>query len=420
LECALAHARKLGLTTKNVDGYAGHAEWAAPDVDPKAPIVGVLAHVDVVPAGDGWNSPPFAAEIVDGKIVARGALDDKGPAVAGLFAIAAVAASGLAPSRRIRLILGADEESGFECVKHYFAHEEMPATGFTPDAVFPIVYAEKGIANAVVSGPLPDGLHLTLKSMRGGSRPNMVPDFAQAVVQSQGPVESVVARLNSVVGVQAVPMEDGAGVRIAAKGVAAHGASPTEGVNALGVLFDALLMLEHEEQAEAIKRLRDWAQDTTGAALGIAGSDPVSGSLTCNLGLGELAHGHFVLTFNIRYPIDWDSSVLRARLAAGLAHTGFSLKELSDQPPLYVPLDDPLVATLLAVYRAETGDHTSEPQTMGGGTYARAMAKGVAFGPAFPGATGPGPHQANEAWAIDDLLKAAKIYAKALCRLAVS
>ena len=83
LDNALGVAAQHGLTTKNLDGYAAHAEWAAPGVAADAPIVGVLAHVDVVPPGDGWTHPPFGAEIDDGKIYARGAIDDKGPAMAG-------------------------------------------------------------------------------------------------------------------------------------------------------------------------------------------------------------------------------------------------------------------------------------------------------------------------------------------------
>ena len=116
-----------------------------------------LAHVDVVPAGDGWTHPPFGAEIDDGKIYARGAIDDKGPAMAALWAILAVKECGVPLTHRLRLILGADEESGFECVKHYFAHEEMPVTGFTPDAMFPLVYAEKGHCQRRPDPPCPAG-----------------------------------------------------------------------------------------------------------------------------------------------------------------------------------------------------------------------------------------------------------------------
>ena len=425
LDNALATAAGQGLATKSVEGYAAHAEWTAPGVAADAPIVGVLAHVDVVPPGTGWSHPPFGAEIADGRIYARGATDDKGPAMAGLWAIAALRACRVPLTHRVRLILGANEESGFECVKYYFAHEEMPVTGFTPDAMFPLVYAEKGIANAVLTRPAPpEGERIHLESLHGGERPNMVPDTAFAILNDgPQPWAAIVARLNAVVGVTTEEIdggrEDGKRLRVTAKGISAHGSTPDNGVNAVAVLCDALLLLDHQEdQVDVIQQIQKWAGDTKGASLGIAGEDDIAGPLTCNLGVAEIADGKASLTFNIRYPVTWNSETLRERLTQGIDSSGWTLSELTDQPPLYVPQDDPLVATLLEVYRTETGDMTP-PKTMGGGTYARAMTKGVAFGASFPsGESGGGAHEKDECWPIDDLIKATKIYAKALARLA--
>jgi len=420
LDYALRVTERYGLTSKNVDGYAAHAEWTAPGVAPDAPIVGALAHVDVVPAGEGWSHPPFGAEIHNGKIYARGATDDKGPAMAALWALLAVKECAVPLTRRIRLILGANEESGFGCVKHYFAHEEMPVTGFTPDAMFPLVYAEKGIANAVLtrSAP-PEGGPIHLASLAGGQRPNMVPDTAEAVLQNPSPRAAVVARLNAVVGVTTEDMESD-NLRVTAKGVSAHGSTPENGVNAVAVLCDALLLLDHQEdQKQVVQRIHAWASDTTGGTLGIAGRDDVAGPLTSNLGVAALEDGRVSLTFNIRYPVMWNSETLRACLEAGIAGSGWSLDSLTDQAPLYVPLDDPLVATLLQVYRDETGDETA-PLTMGGGTYARSMRKGIAFGPSFRDAdpADGGAHEKDECWPVEHLIRAAKIYARALARLA--
>ena len=273
LDYAVSVGAKFGLTPKHLDGYAAHAEWTAPGVAADAPIVGVLAHVDVVPAGSGWSHPPFGAEIDNGKIYARGATDDKGPAMAALWALLAVKECAVPLTRRLRLILGANEESGFGCVKHYFAHEEMPVTGFTPDAMFPLVYAEKGIANAMLTHPAPpEGGTIHIVSLAGGQRPNMVPDAAEAVLQNPNPRAAVVARLNAVVGVTTEDVEGG-GLRVTAKGVSAHGSTPENGVNAVAVLCDALLLLDHQEnQRRIIEQIHEWAGDTAGATLGIAGA----------------------------------------------------------------------------------------------------------------------------------------------------
>ena len=388
LDNALETAAALGLATKNVEGYAAHAEWTAPGAAADAPIVGVLAHVDVVPPGTGWSHPPFGAEIADGKIYARGASDDKGPAMAGLWAIAALQACAVPLSHRVRLILGADEESGFGCVKYYFAHEEMPVTGFTPDAMFPLVYAEKGIANAVlIRSAWPEGERIHIVSLTGGERPNMVPDTAEALLEGSLPRAAAAARLNAIVGITTEEVGDDNRLHVVAKGISAHGSTPDNGVNAVAVLCDALLMLDHQEdQVTVIEQIAKWAADTKGEKLGIAGQDDIAGPLTCNLGVAEIGGDRAALTFNIRYPVTWNSDTLRECLTAGIAGSGWTLEELTDQPSLYVPQDDPLVATLLQVYRDDTGDETP-PMTMGGGTYARAMTKGVAFGASFPAAT---------------------------------
>ena len=422
LECALEVAAQHGLVTKSLDGYAAHAEWAAPGVAPDAPLVGVLAHVDVVPPGTGWSHPPFGAEIANGKIYARGATDDKGPAMAALWAILALKECGAPLSHRIRLILGANEESGFGCVKHYFANEEMPATGFTPDAMFPLVYAEKGIANIVLTLPAPpEGERIHLESLSGGERPNMVPDTAEAILlDGRQPWAAIIARLNAVVGIATEEIEERKRLRVTAKGVSAHGSTPEKGVNAVAVLCDALLLLDHQEdQVAVIEQIHRWASDTMGGTLGIAGEDEVAGPLTCNLGIAEIAQGKAALTFNVRYPVTWNFAALEQRLDKGIAGSGWAKESVTDQAALYVPLEDPLAATLLQVYRDETGD-MSAPKTMGGGTYARAMKKGVAFGPEFPDRDpgDGGPHEKDECLSVDHLIRVAKIYAKALARLA--
>ena len=418
LDVALGIAGEYGLTVKNLDGYAGHAEWVGEGVPDTAELVGILAHVDVVPEGDGWTHPPFGGDVVGGKIYGRGAIDDKGPAMAALFGLLAVKETGVPLAKRLRWILGADEESGFGCVKHYFAQEEMPATGFTPDGMFPLVYAEKGIANVTLTRPAPpEGERVHLLALNGGRRANMVPDFAEATLkQHDAPWAAMRARLEGVVGVKTEQLDDDC-LRVTAKGISAHGSTPQEGVNAVVLLCEALLLLDHtEDQVQMIEHMCEWGKDTTGGTLGIAGADDVAGPLTSNLGIAALDDDTLTLTFNVRYPVTWDTDALRAKLQPVLDQTRFALEDITDQRPLHVPVEDALVQTLLAVYRAETGDD-GPPKTIGGGTYARAMTHGVAFGPDFPGTPGVA-HQADENWPVEQLVLATKIYAKAIARLA--
>lgn len=149
-------------------------------------IIGVLCHVDVVPPGDGWTSDPFSAEIRNGRIYARGAIDDKGPTMAAFYALKIVKDMNLPLSKRVRMIIGTDEESDWRCVEHYFKHEEMPTMGFAPDADFPIINAEKGIIDAsllIPHRPNQAEPKAVLVSFQSGLRLNMVPDAAEAVIE---------------------------------------------------------------------------------------------------------------------------------------------------------------------------------------------------------------------------------------------
>jgi succinyl-diaminopimelate desuccinylase len=415
LEFVLDVSRRYGLTTRNLDGHAVHAQWKPANVAENADIVGVLAHVDVVPAGDGWKHPPFGAEI-DGEILyGRGAVDDKGPAIAALYAILAVKETGVPLNKRIRLILGADEESGFGCVTHYFAREEMPATGFTPDATFPVVYAEKGISNLRVTfdTDLRAG-KLSVKSLSAGLRANMVPDSAEIVLTGgSDDIEKLLQALPPSANVKLNPAGDEAA--IAAPGKSAHGSKPEDGINAFAVLIEALIQAGAEIPA-ILSRAYAWAKDTTGGEFGIAGEDAVAGPLTSNLGIVDYRNGNLNLTFNVRYPVTWTIEDLIERAAPEIEKYGGILVDYAGQKPLYAPETDPLLAVLMNVYRDFTGDN-SPPRTMGGGTYARVMRKGVAFGPEFDGASG-GAHQPDEHWPVDHMIQSAKIYARALARLA--
>jgi succinyl-diaminopimelate desuccinylase len=211
--------------------------------------------------------------------------------------------------------------------------------------------------------------------------------------------------------------DDGRRLKVTAEGKGAHASTPQEGINAIMVLCDALLAAGALGDArEPIATLRDLAADNAGAVLGIAGADDVSGELTSNLGtMAVETDGTFTLGFSVRYPVTWKGADVKSRLDAAVVGLGAGVVSWADNPPLYVPLDDPFVATLLEVYRSETGD-MQPAKTMGGGTYARVLKKGVAFGPHFPGFPEVA-HQADEYWTITDLMRSARIYARALARL---
>ena len=424
LDYTLDLCRNLGFTVKDVDGHAGHAEFGA---GPE--MIAAFGHLDVVPPGNGWNYPQYGAEIDDGYIYARGASDDKGPTYAALYAAKALMDSGLPLSRRVRIIFGCNEESGFGCVKHYWetAGEERPLMGFTPDASFPIVYAEKGIANLTIQRSLNSQLstlnsQLTLTQFHGGQRPNIVPDTAEARIE--GPpaaLAEAIKQLKRHWDKNVTYTADDHGITLQAAGKSAHAAKPHAGDNAIQRLTRALLALNSQLStlnSDWLEWLDESAQ-TNGEGLGIRGEDQVAGPLTSNLALIELQNNTLRVTYNVRYLSTWSSiGELLNRLNPVLAAGGWELVDYSDSPPLYVPLDEEPARTLLRVYQEETQDYQTKPKTMGGGTYARATPRSIAFGAQFPAGTDGPAHEADERISIENLMRATKIYAHALYELA--
>ena len=417
LDYTIDLCQRLGFRTKDVAGYAAHAE-----IGQGAEMVAALGHLDVVPEGDRWVHEPYGAELDGGYIYARGASDDKGPTYAALFGAKAILECGVPLNRRIRIIFGCNEESGFGCVEHYFevAKEERPRYAFTPDAGFPLIYAEKGIANLVLEKELPAPTGpLRIASASGGRRPNMVPDYAEAVLAGTPEALLQAAADLGKFWDRNVSFDVSAdGITVRAIGKSAHGARPSGGDNAVARLARALSTLGLPETDVWLKWTAETV-DTTGAALGIEKEDDIAGPLTSNLGILEYTNRNTVkITYNIRYPVTWNIRELLEAHRPVRESRGWTVAEHHDQPPLYVPLDKEPVAALLRVYQEETGDMVSKPGTMGGGTYARATPNAVAFGAGFPGGSDGPAHEPDERIAVANLVKAAKIYAHALFELA--
>jgi succinyl-diaminopimelate desuccinylase len=419
LQYLLQRGKEEGFTVKNVDGLAGHIEMGEGDE-----IIGVLCHVDVVPPGDGWTMEPFGAEIRDGKIYARGALDDKGPTMAAFYAMKIVKELGLPLTKRVRMIIGTDEESDWRCVERYFQKEEMPTMGFAPDADFPIIYAEKGIADFDLvqkeESELEEG-NVKLLSFHSGRRYNMVPDLAEATLQTKQ-VQDVKERfMQFLKDVQSDgnTVIDGETITLRIQGISAHGMEPNNGKNA-GLLL--VQFLANEAMNSRAKMFIDFAHryfcgDSRGKKLGVAHMNEELGDLTINVGIMSYTDEQGgKLGLNLRYPVTNDIAQTKEKIAEVAEKHGFALTNFSNSNPHYVSKDHPLIQTLQQVYEEQTGEKATL-LSIGGGTYARSLKAGVAFGPLFPGREDVA-HQKDEYMLIDDLLKATAIYAQAIYELA--
>lgn len=413
-------AEGLGFETVNVDGYAGHADFGQGEE-----ILGILVHLDVVPEGTDWDYDPFGAEIHDGLIYGRGVIDDKGPAVATLFAMKALMDKGFKPGKKIRLIFGTDEESGWKDLDIYFSRYPKPAIGFSPDAEFPLIHGEKGIQIIELKTAWNQkGANVVIKSLRGGNAPNMVPDHCEVVIQTDEKQKIIIGeRLLQFVKTTGYPLEMEElkkDLVIHSKGVSAHGSMPEKGKNAVSQL---LLFLDQcpglspdVAQTLAFYRLHI-GMEVNGQSIGCGFEDDISGKLIFNVGVAKGDEKHVSLTVNTRYPITMKGEEVISSIEEALSNSSLKLKLVEDVPPLYIDKEDELVQQLMQVYREETHDTVSEPITIGGGTYARALDRGVAFGPLFPGQEELA-HQKNESMAVEDLMRITQIYARALQVLA--
>ncbi|MDO5734202.1 MAG: Sapep family Mn(2+)-dependent dipeptidase [Eubacteriales bacterium] len=388
LDFALKLGEELGFRSGNVDNRCGYLEFGEGEK-----MVAAVCHLDVVPVGDGWTTPPFEMSERDGFLYGRGVADDKGPLVACLYAMKALLDEGYKPPCRIRLIFGTDEECGSSCLRHYAKVAEIPVSGFTADANFPAIYAEKGHVSAFYFLARDPNTAVISKAV-GGSALNMVPDAAEAEYKNQA------AELKT----------------LAVRGKAAHASTPWNGDNAIAKLLGEL----RAELGEGKDQLLDfWAEafanEWNGQGLKIDFTDE-SGPLTCNLALLEVTPQLAKLGFDIRYPITMDRQELEQKLRAAGEKYGFELTDYVDSEPLNLGKDSEMVRSIMKVYNDLCGTD-AEAIAIGGGTYARALPNILAFGMLFPGDVDCF-HQVDEFVDKEKLFASAKIYKDAIKALA--
>lgn len=360
LEAVGQVAKASGLKVRHFPGYAVHAEVGkGPD------LVGIMAHVDVVAPGSGWTVSPFAGCIRDGRLYGRGAVDNKGPLAATLFALQAIHALRLPCRKRARLIVGGDEEGGWVCMDHYFRREERPSLGFTPDGFFPVVCTEQGVLGLELAFPWSSRDGLLLIESESGRR-------------SRSPFPPVRLRM-------AAPAGDGAG---------------EERPGEWGLVARFLA--------------QRWG-DGTGETWGIAARDRLSGALTVAVEQVVVRRDGLDLSMVVRYPLATSGQAVLRKVSAQVEEVGGRVKTWTDRPPHHVPPESPLVKTLQSVF-FQHWDRSAEPVVARGASLARCLEEGVAFGPVFPGEPRMA-HRPDESISVVNLVRCARIYAEAIYAL---
>ena len=413
LQCYLDLAEEAGLQTENFDNYAGHADYGN-----GKETVGILGLVDVVPCGEGWICDPFRPRIIDGKLYGRGVLDNKGPMVVCLHAVKILKEMGIPLSKKIRLIVGANEETDWKCMDYYFGVKKMtpPQISFTPDAEFPLNHAEKGVFQYQLVTDLKEKIELS-----GGNAYNSVAESASALLPA-GLEETVRERMpkwEEATSCKISCETEKQGVRLSVRGFAAHAASPAKGINAVSGMMYMIADLGLEGELSEIARwyMKNIGFDLQGKSLGIDLSDEISGALSFNVGKVEVIDGKLILSIDNRVPVTYKCKEVQDLLEKNLEESRFRFENPQITEAIYVPKDSFLVTTLMDVYREITQDYDAEPQVDGACSYARALENCVAFGAILPGQPDL-MHQKNEYLELDKLDLWMKIYLEAIYRLA--
>ena len=421
LEYILNLGKELGFRTKNIDNYCGYIEFGEGEK-----LVGLIGHLDVVPSGDGWDTPPFEASIRNGKIYGRGSIDDKGPVVASLYAMKAVKEN-FKINSRVRLILGLNEEKSWKCINYYKAHEEWPTVGFSPDADFPCIYAEKGIVTIYIKDDYTKYTNLPIKITDidcKNNAINVVPKYCSVnldvntdeidLVEVSKCIDNTIKESNF----DCSYTINKNTISIISKGIQAHAAHPHLGKNAISQMLIILNRLYKHFNLEL--KILDFFEkhigtEFNGKSLNIDLEDE-SGNLTLNVGHFKFYENNLQIGLNLRIPVNTAINDVTDKISGTCNNYSLETFVAGKQEPLYVPKDNPLVKTLTNIFN-KANNSSFEPIAIGGGTYARAFENCVSFGANFPGDTDM-CHQANEFVDIEKLVLSCKIYAEAIYELA--
>ncbi len=426
LEYALKLGEALGFRTKNIDNYCGYIEFGEGEE-----LIGIIGHLDVVPEGENWTYPPFEARLVDNKIYGRGAIDDKGPVVASLYAMKAVmdycTENSISINKRVRLILGLNEERNWKCIEYYKQHEEIPSIGFSPDADFPCIYAEKGLISPflIMDYSYYKNNDIVITSIDCNNNAlNVVPKYCSCNISVKNGikiddvnnlVQNIVSELKFDIDTKIINNTE---LKITSSGIQAHAAHPDLGVNSISrliILLDKLFKNYNITIPLFDLFTKYIGLDYNGEKLNINIPDE-SGNLTLNVGKFYFKNDDLKIGFNLRVPIntkfefieDHFSTICKEFNNVSCAFTG-------KKDPLYVSKDSYLVKTLCSIFNEVTSSH-AEPIAIGGATYARAFDNFVSFGANLPNQKDL-CHQTDEFISIDNLLLACDIYAKAIFEL---
>ncbi|MDR2599477.1 MAG: Sapep family Mn(2+)-dependent dipeptidase [Oscillospiraceae bacterium] len=386
------------------------------ETGPEKPLVAVLAHLDIVDAGEGWSTNPFELVVKDGKLFGRGVMDNKGPSIAAMYALYCINEINPKLKHGVQIILGTAEETGFDDIKQYMENNEMPPYVFSPDAEFPVINTEKGNFVPTFNAKWEKDTTLPrIISITGGKTPNIIPNRAEAIIEgiSKVDVETFCEKFTKKTGVTlSIEKVKGDTITIQAEGLAAHASLPERANNAQTALIEMLASMPFAKSEGfgylcALNKLFPHG-DYRGTAIGIDMEDEISGRTTVNFGVLRFDEYEFSGNFDSRTPICADDVDIMDIIRKALEKEGLNISHVKFMHGHHTPKDNPLVQTLLKVFTEYTGKE-AVARSLGGLTYVHGIPGGVAFGCAYQEDDNK-VHGANEFIKLEQLITSAKMF----------
>lgn len=403
---------RLGFKTKNIDKYCGYIEFGEGEE-----LVGIVGHLDIVPEGEGWIHPPFELTLDNGKLYGRGTIDDKGPMMAALYAMKAVKEKANI-NKRVRLIIGLNEENDWKGIEYYKKHEEMPTVGFSPDADFPCIYSEKALLTVYTSEDYKENPIIKIKNIDcKNNRINVVPKYCAVKLEVEEEIseelkDMLIGKIQEDISFTRIQNE----FYIETRGVQAHAAHPGLGVNAISKMIILLkeifdkFNVENDTISILATKIKD---EFDGKSLGIKHEDEELGDLTLNLARLELEEGKIKSGMNLRIPGSVEIEKIKAKITEELNEINPCYA--GEKEALYIPKDNELVQKLCEIYNDYT-NRNEKPLAIGGATFARAFENCISFG-AMRQHEPDMCHQVDEYIELQNLIDSCNIYAIAIYEL---
>lgn len=411
-----------GLEAQNYAHYV--AKLSVPENRGKPRQIGLMGHLDVVPAGENWIYPPYEGIVKGDWIIGRGAQDNKGPCLAAMYTVLCLRDLGIPLQYDVCALAGADEESGM-CDAEYFARQPgIPDLILVTDSGFPVCYGERGIASGWLKSR--QGLSGNILGLRGGSATNQVPDTAGITLRLTPYLEKkweAAPHLDT--------RRDGDRLVVTGHGKAGHIAMAGQAANAIGVLLSQILdagLVEDAGDREILGNAERIINSPQGQIFQLSGQREIAEDVRYGCGVAELEDGKLKFSFNLRCPVALDEAQVLEKVVSFGGQAGFEPVEPRVLPSNYFPKERPVIQILNRVFNQVTG-LALEPQIFVAGTHARKLPNAVAYGPGIPNQSyyagkralfpeGHGDcHMPDEAQSIPALKEALRIYIRAVIEL---